>query len=369
MPKFGVTLPAILCFAALICGGQTQEAAPKDGISVVLDAFDHHRLVAIGDYHGMQELHAFIRSVIQSPQFPGKATEIVIEWGNARYQGIVDRYVVEGALIPKHMLREIWRNTTQSLPALPTGYPVWDSPVYEKFFETVRAVNRVLPHSRRIRVILADSPIDWRNIQTKEDLSEWQSRREDDFHHAIEGVLMRQHNALVLIGEGHLFRLSTQPSAFTKIEMEYPGSTYLIVPHAGFSQQNAQLEPLVSNWPQNSISVMKGTAVGALPAAVVNFNAFFGPGGSGNDPFAGLFLQDVLDAYLFVGVRDSLHEWKPYADVYRDSQYWCELQRRNEIVTGMAFDSEGPGWDNRVRLFDAPIGIITSPQSKSDTTR
>ena len=111
---------------------------------------------------------------------------------------------------------------------------------------------------------------------------------------------------------------------------------------------------------------MKGTALGALPAAVVNFNAFFGPGGPSTDPFAGLLLQDVLDAYLFLGVRDSLHEWKPYAYIYRDTQYWYELKRRNEIVTGRSLDPEGPGFDNRVRLFDAPLGIVTPPQVKSD---
>lgn len=361
MRKMALRLATMFCFANLICLGQTPPAAPQEGIPFVLDAFDYHSLVAVADYHGMQELHNFIQALIHSPQFSEKATEIVVEWGNSRYQDIADRYLVEGAPIPQEIVRQIWRNTTQSLPALPTGYPVWDSAVYQKFYETIRAVNHALPRTRRIRVILADSPIDWRMVRTKEDLSEWQSRRDDDFHHAMQGVFMRNHKALVLIGEGHLFRLSGQPGSFTQIEREHPGSTYLIVPHAGFSMQNDSFESLVSSWPLNSIAAVKGTTLGTLPAAVVNFNSFFGPGGPATDPFAGLLLQDVLDAYLYLGTRDSLHEWKPYAHIYRDRQYWYELNRRNEIVNGKSLDPEEPGWDNRVRLFDIPLGLPMSP--------
>ena len=115
---------------------------------------------------------------------------------------------------------------------------------------------------------------------------------------------------------------------------------------------------MVSAWPVSSIAPVSGTSLGAVPAGTINFNAMFGPGGPQNDPFSGLALQDILDAYLYLGSRDSLHEWKPYAYIYHDRNYWNELNRRSRIVSGQAFDPAGHGWDNRTRLFDAPSGAV-----------
>ena len=205
---------------------------PVDGVPFVLRAFDNHSLVAIGDYHDMEELHSFIRTLVQSPRFPGAASEIVVEWGNSLYQDVADRYLVNGELTPPETVSAIWRNTTQGIPSAMTGYPVWDSPVYQQFFETVRAVNLALPLPRRIRVILADPPIDWKAVRTRDDFSIWLDRREASFQSAMEQVLARKHKALVLIGEGHLYRLRSQPGSLTQIEIARPGNTYLIVPHA-----------------------------------------------------------------------------------------------------------------------------------------
>ena len=349
---------AAVLLSLLPCYGQGVPAVPVDGVPFVLRAFDNHSLVAVGDFHDMEELHSFIRTLVQSPRFPDAASEIVVEWGNSLYQDVADRYLVNGEMTPPESVSAIWRNTTQGIPSAMTGYPVWDSPVYQQFFETVRAVNLALPLARRIRVILADPPIDWKAVRTREDFSAWLDRREASFQSAMEQVLARKHKALVLIGEGHLYRLRSQPGSLTQIEIDRPGTTYLIVPHAGFGFQNSQLEPLVSAWPANSIAPVSGTTLGAVPAGAINFNAMFGPGGPQNDPFSGLLLQDILDAYLYLGTRDSLHEWKPYAYIYQDRNYWNELRRRSRIVSGQAFDPAGHGWDNRTRLFDAPSGAV-----------
>jgi hypothetical protein len=62
----------------------------------------------------------------------------------------------------------VWNDTTQS-------DPVWDLPIYEDFYRAVRTINQELPPSRRLRVLLGDPPIDWRNIHTFSDLGPWLS--------------------------------------------------------------------------------------------------------------------------------------------------------------------------------------------------
>jgi hypothetical protein len=105
---------------------------------------------------GCEELHEFIRTLVQSTSFRAKAHTIVVDFGNPRLQPVIDRYVVEGALVPASVLRRIWDDTTES-PSL-----TWDSPVYAQFFDAVRTANLGVPRAERIRVVLGDTPMVWR---------------------------------------------------------------------------------------------------------------------------------------------------------------------------------------------------------------
>ena len=59
--------------------------------------------------------------------------DFVVEFGNARYQDTVDRYV-SGMRVKPAQLRRVWRDTTQ--------VGSWDSPMYAAFFKAVRRGNR-----------------------------------------------------------------------------------------------------------------------------------------------------------------------------------------------------------------------------------
>lgn len=133
--------------------------AARDLTQVVLAAFEHHRLMAIGESHGQQESGDAQQMLLADPRLPQVVDDIVVEFGNALYQPIVDRFVA-GAAVDDHVLRQVWRDTTQSPGA------AGDQPIREQFFRTVRAVNWTLPARRRIRVLLGDPPIDWSRITT-----------------------------------------------------------------------------------------------------------------------------------------------------------------------------------------------------------
>jgi len=110
-------------------------------------------VVALGKGdHGNEQGHAFRLSLIRDPRFTTTVNDIVVETGNALYQDLMDRFV-QGEDIPDLSLRRIWQNTTQP-------FTTFDTPIYEEFFRTVRAVNMSLPRARRLRVLLGDPPVD-----------------------------------------------------------------------------------------------------------------------------------------------------------------------------------------------------------------
>ena len=136
-----------------------QPAVPVEPISAVLDAFEQHAVVALGDPHGNEQAHAFRLSLIRDPRFAAAVDDIVVEWGNARYQDVMDQFV-SGDDVSDAELRKVWRNTTQ--PGQRN-----DRPITEAFFRAAREVNASLRPERRLRVLLGDPPIDWDAVESR----------------------------------------------------------------------------------------------------------------------------------------------------------------------------------------------------------
>ena len=114
---------------------QTPTAAdpvPQPAVASILRGFDTHALVAIGEGHRNQQVHDFILTLVSDPRFADKVDDIVVEFGSADHQDIIDRFT-EGQAVPLSELRRVWRDTVNIL--------VWDSPVYERFFRAIRTVN------------------------------------------------------------------------------------------------------------------------------------------------------------------------------------------------------------------------------------
>lgn len=134
---------------------------PIDPIKGIIDLFSEYSLVAIseGVSHGDEQGHAFIRSLISDPRFLTAVDDIVVEWGNSLYQAVLNQYI-DGCDVSSEELRKVWQNTTQP-------HDVWDKPVYEEFFKTVRDINRI--NNKKLRVLLGDPPIDWDEIRSNDD--------------------------------------------------------------------------------------------------------------------------------------------------------------------------------------------------------
>ena len=141
---------AVLAGAASASRSKTADGEailkPLDAVQTMFTVLGQFPLVALAERHTLQEWHDFVTALLFHPDLPGKITDIVVEFGNSRYQDLADRFVLECRPVANVELRQIWRQI---------GDPSWNAPVYEQFFHTVRAINWMQPPTRRIRVLLS----------------------------------------------------------------------------------------------------------------------------------------------------------------------------------------------------------------------
>ncbi len=89
---------ALLCAAATsgLAGAQTVlpkiPAVPIEPITGILEMFKTHDVVALSEgNHGNEQGHAFRLALIRDPRFSAAVNDIVVEFGNAHYQGASTR--------------------------------------------------------------------------------------------------------------------------------------------------------------------------------------------------------------------------------------------------------------------------------------
>lgn len=179
---------------------QLKLATPLEATGAILDAFKSHDIVALAEgNHGNEQGHAFRLKLIRDPRFARTVNDIVVECGNSLYQNVIDRFM-RGEDVPYGELRRVWQDTSVS-------NSIWDTPIYEEFFRTVREVNASLPASRKLRVLLGDPPIDWNQIKSRD---EWLAvlKQRDSFPAELiqREVLAKHRRAIVIYGEGHFMR-------------------------------------------------------------------------------------------------------------------------------------------------------------------
>jgi hypothetical protein len=335
--KHTVSLLAVVAALAFSLAGerlaaQAAELKPTNAIPVILSAFERYPIVALGDLHGCEEFWDFATSLLQTPEFPNTLNDIGVEFGSALYQDVCDRYIA-GQDVPSSEVQRIWRNTTQ--------FTALDSPVYEQFFVTMRDINKKLPAEKRLRVLLGDPPLDWSLAPDSKLKQEWgraMFRRDSHFAGVLEKeVLAKGRKALVITGGAHLVRGVSTNNTTGQIERLRPHSMFIVIPHSGFTERNQELESRLVSWKPGTLAVIKGTWLGALHPGLrwpqMARDKLKGPDAPNRDPR----LEDVADAWLFVGMRDSLTEVLPHPRIYRDD-YWNELNRRNLIVYGKRID-------------------------------
>ena len=242
----------------------TEPAVPVEPIAVIVAAFRSNAVVAIGnvEFRGNEQCHAFQMQLIRDLRFAAVTNDILVEFGNSRYQDVVDRFV-RGEEVPYESLRHVWQDTSQ------VEYE-WDLPIYEDFFRTVRALNASLPQTRQLRVLLGDPPVDWKNIHSLQDLRKAMGDR-DGYALGVlrREVLAKDRRALVIYGTQHLTRRNTDPAAadewspgiIARLEKDHLASAFSILPET--RRDLSRLQPDVTSWRVPSLAMLRGTVLGS----------------------------------------------------------------------------------------------------------
>jgi hypothetical protein len=323
-------LVLLVVFILTMAYGQTQatskteaaDATPQPAVSAILSAFDKYEVVALPQGHGMQDLNDFVFSLIRNPAFSEKVNDIVFESGNSLYQPILDRYIA-GEDVPFTEVQKVWRKMGQPASGA--------SAFVEQFYPLVRALNQKVPPQRRLRVLAGDPPIDWDQIKSFDDVIRLVHRDEGIASVMEKEVLSKHRKALMLFGTFHLFH-GVGGSAVSIYEKNYPSLTLVISELGVFDTDLPTLSSSrLATWPIPSLALAKGTWLGAL-----DLGHFIPPGThidqncNVHDGFPKALqkpMEELVDAFLYLGPQDLRLREKIPADIALDASYRAEFQR------------------------------------------
>jgi hypothetical protein len=260
-----LTLPRFLVATVSAQGIARPDAKPVDPVGAILDAFRTHPLVAVADAHGNEQVHAFRLALIRDPRLAGIVNDVVVEFGTARYQDVIDQFI-RGEDVPYSSLRRVWEDTTQ------IEFD-WDLPIYEELLRAIRSVNAARPPAQRLRVVLGDPPMDWENIHSSTEYLAHMSTLDRD-EYAVEvirrEVLAKNRRALVIYGGQHLLRKNAVPNANDEwarglvAQLERPGiaSLFTIDPETRIPLSASQAD--ITQWRKPSLALLTGTRLGQM---------------------------------------------------------------------------------------------------------
>jgi hypothetical protein len=288
-----------------------QQQQPQDPVQGLLKVFDTHRIVMLGEIHECRQEWDLLRRLIADPGFDARVNDIVMEFGNARYQDVVDRYTA-GENIPAAQIQRAWRDVVGALG------PV--SPVYGEFYAQVRAVNQKLPKNRRLRILLGDPPIDWERVQSREDVAPFLPFRDEFYAQVVrQEVIAKKRKGLLIMGAGHFRRNAGRPGSVENELLMALVQPYVVLPGSNMVNGYDDLDARFDSLPSPSLVELKGSWVGTLSTPNTRGGAAVNWG-------------QTADAYLYLGPRDTVTVVKNRRSDLDRTPYGIELARRMTIL-------------------------------------
>jgi hypothetical protein len=327
------------------------QAAPsvRPAMDGIFDAFKTHPLVGIGEHHRVAQELDFYTALVRDPRFAKDVGNVVVEFGGAAHQDIIDRYIA-GEDVPYAELRKVWTDTVGWIPVVP-------SDGYINFYAQIREINLSLPLQDRIHVWLGDPKIDWSKIKSHAD---WQALNQTRDSHPAElikrEILARGKKALIIYGGGHFFPAVTGPAGEkleaagfpsswrALIDHDHPGALFVVSPYGGSAQKSCLdgFEKSAAAWPVPAlVAPWRDSAMAEdlrrcnpIRAEDANFapsltdqekkqivTTWFGPASD-------------ADALLYLGPAAQLTTAPYLQDYFFDSAYFRELAQHYLLQTG-----------------------------------
>ncbi|MBV9230349.1 MAG: hypothetical protein JOZ18_13645 [Chloroflexi bacterium] len=316
--------------------GCRDDLQPVNAVEALLEQMEHFPLIALGEVHQLQEFYDFLTTLLYHPLLPEKITDIVVEFGNAHYQEIADRFLLTDQPVAKADLQQIWRTAS--------GNILWDAPVYEQFFVTMRAINWTLPPSRRLRVLLGDPPFDLYTYDfaspDEETVSAWFARDAHYVEVVEKEVMQKRRRALLIAGRYHLLRglhtgLNSQElNAGTQLAQRYPHQLFVVDLLALSSQHPLVGRARLAEWPRRSLALLAGTWLGDVLRPT--------PLSMSRD--ASIYSKQT-DAVLYLGPGELLTASRADPALYLAGDYVTQLQHFQQIADHLSLRFESSPMD------------------------
>jgi hypothetical protein len=251
------------------------------------------RIVAVGEWHGVSREHAFVLALLADPAFWGTLDSIVVEFGAAPEQQVIDRYE-RGEDVAAATLARVWTTTTQQ-----SG--VWDSPLYRQFFERVRSLNAANP-AHQVRVVLGDPGLGRPVCDAHGGATPTACRTRDQFladRVAVE--LASGRHVLLFAGVFHVWRRPGAPEPSAVDHLSAAGyKTFVSISIGGPLSSNVAVQRhLVGLVPP---ALVDGSTLGDVAGSAIRSNS----GVSCDNPPCGTettqgSLGDFADAFIYLG--------------------------------------------------------------------
>ncbi len=317
------------------------EGSALNATTAILQAFQTHDIVLFGEMHGNQQEYAWLCQLVNNPAFDDRVDDIVVEFGNARYQDIVDRYLA-GDNVSVDQVRPAWRNMIASVP------PV--SPVYGDFYEAIRQANLAHHEHHPLRLVMGSPPGNWDKIRTVRDLAPFEAEREQWYAQVVKTrVLAKHHRALLIMGAGHFLRGFSQSLSDELLMHQHrpvppvdpsqlgPGyiertlraagaNPWLVVFGTNAIDDRGHTDARFHAWHDPTIVSLPGSWAGSLPAQPIL--------SAGHAPATPLTLADQADALLYLGPCSTLTNAFATRSEVEGTPYGKEIARRDTILVG-----------------------------------
>jgi len=290
-------------------------ASERPAIDGILEAFGTHDLVALGERPWSKLDSDFRHALIGDPRFAQQVNDIVVEFANARYQPVLDRYLLDLAPVPPDSLRLIWEDASEP--------GAWDSPVYAYMLEVVRRANRLRPREGRVRVLAGDPPIDWSKVESAADLEAWGARGAHAIGVIEREVIAKKHKALIVYSARNFFRrdrgVSIRGNLTTRLEAAHPDlHLFVVATVPERSPVEGRLDSTLTVRDRPVLVRLADSKIGMWPSARI-FS------------FATDHLGDMADGLLYFGRKDD-RLVRPTDLVQRDPVYGREVVRRKALL-------------------------------------
>ncbi len=302
----------LLLFTFLIITTHSQPASTNihDGIQYISNKLETVNIIAVGETHDKVEVTNFYIELVNNKKIANNIDYIVIEMGNSLYQPILDKYLA-GENVPEKELYNLWRDHTNCM--LNDG----DNTGLIRLIKSIREIN--LSSTKKIKVLVADPPIDWNKIECLQEFYKYLAVRDQHYTKTVvEKIIEPNKKAILIMGNSHFNKLKTK--SMIEKNLENPITAINNLNKGDLILINTIT---TSDFPYEKLSALPKECV------IETSDTWLGELEIGSPFIKNQKLKDQTDAILYLGSRKELTTEKPQP--FNDEDYEKELERRNNL--------------------------------------